>query len=121
MVLTRALLRRRTRWVEVTGELRRLGKTHAGRLTGMVLDETSRRTVSFEATAALEGGLAPLLFKHVALSGPSEVDSDGRPTRIVVERFRDATGRTRMSEFDAGDTHFDPSRAHARLIELRRG
>lgn len=115
-----ASLGRATQWLEVKGEIRRLGKTRAGRLTGKILDPKTWRSVSFEAGAALEDDLAPMLFQDVALSGPSEVDSDGRPTRMVVERFRDATGRTRLTDFDPGDTPLDAVDARRRLIDLRR-
>lgn len=114
-------LARPTQWVEAIGEILRLGKTQAGRITGRIADEKGRRALSFDAPMAIERSLQPLLFKRAALSGPADVDEDGRPTAMVVEHAREVGRVTRLTQFEAGDEKVDGDAALARLIELRRG
>lgn len=114
-------LERPTQWVEVVGEVVRLGKTQAGRITGRISDDKTRRALSFDAPMAIEDSLRPLLFKRAALSGPADVDVDGHPTALVVEHAREVGRVTRLADFESGDEKVDGDAALARLIELRRG
>lgn len=114
-------LDRPTQWVEVVGEVLRLGKTQARRITGHISDEKTRRALSFDAPLAIEDSLRPLLFRRAALSGPADVDEDGNPTAMVVEHAREVGRGTRLTDFESGDDKVDGDAALARLTELRRG
>ncbi|MFP5309111.1 MAG: hypothetical protein ACLGIR_05975 [Actinomycetes bacterium] len=114
-------LAQRTEWGELIGELRRLGKTQQGRLTGVVRDRLTGRHIYFDAPAEYQDELRSWLFREVALSGRIDVGADGRPARISAEFIEAEPELVRLTEFASGLDRFDAEAASHALRELRRG
>lgn len=107
-------------WQEVIGELRNLGKTQRGRLTGRLKDDRTGRIVYFDAPPEYDERLRDWLFQRVSFSGLVDATPDGLPIRVSAERLVHAPTVSRLGDFDGSGLDFDPEAASVRLRELRR-
>lgn len=114
-------LARPTGWAAVTGEVRRLGKTRAGGVSGKIRSTVDGHVVNFEAGGALEDSLRESLFRRAVLSGTTEVDDEGIVKRVFVERVERLGKFTRLSDADFDDVEFDTQATLAALKGLRSG